>query len=110
MTSEALQAEIEWQVRHEEDPRANSRAIAYRVLTVLRIELRLGVVDDIENHILEIVPFDDSDDDGESFAEDPDYDPHYDRYGVRFPESAPITQDEEEELLAWYPDDLSVSH
>lgn len=110
MSVEAVKAEIDWQVRHESDPRHNSRAIAYRVLTVLRIELALNVVDDIEDQVLEILPLDtNDDDDGESFAEDPDYDPNFDRYGVRMPEAPPLTSAEEEELLALHPDDLSVS-
>lgn len=103
-SQDMIRAEIEWQVAHEGHMESveSVRRLAYRVLTVLGIELRLGIVDDVEGMIKEFNPS--LDDDEDSFAEDPDYDPDYDRYGVRVPECPPLTPDEEEELVVRYPD------
>ncbi len=111
MSERKIQEEIMWQIEGKEhDAYLDPRKFAYRVLTVLGIELSLDNVTTTESYIQETVYWVESidDDDWANWDSSNDFDPNDDRYS--YTELAPPainlppSENYEEELLARFPD------
>lgn len=114
MLDTGIQGEIERQVAgYEKHAQEEPRTFAYRVLTVLGIELKLGTVDGIEEQVIKWVGEPDMREEECIKAHDTDSDEPGD-YLAPFaydyipspplPEQPPLSQEEETELLAQFPD------
>lgn len=112
MASETIRDEILWQIEGiEAQAYAEPRWFAYRVLTVLGMELTLDTINDLEEEVaLQVSYFEDFD----GYDDDPGPNPYYrEDIGyydnmtgdvVPWKSEAPLTDEEETELLAQFPD------
>lgn len=112
MASEAIREEIQWQIEGiEAQAYADPRWFAYRVLTVLGLELTLDTINDLEEEVaLRVSYFEDfdgyDDDSGDHgyYPEDVGYYDNMTGEVVPWKTEAPLTDEEETELLAQFPD------
>jgi hypothetical protein len=113
MTERTIEDEILRQVEgKEEDAYLEPRKFAYRVLTVLGLKLDLDIISSTEQSVQEAVLWveDIDDDDWANWDQDSsnDFNPNDDRYSYTesapSPTEMPLSADQEEELLARFPD------
>lgn len=113
MASETIRDEILWQIEGiEAQAYAEPRWFAYRVLTVLGMELTLDTINDLEEEVAQQVSyFEDydgyDDDDPGPYPYHPEDIGYYDNMTgdvVPWKTEAPLTDEEETELLAYFPD------
>jgi hypothetical protein len=112
MSQEQVREEIAWQIDGiESQAYVDPRWFTYRVLTVLGLELTLDTVNKLEEEVAQQVAyfedFDGYDDDTDGHGFFPDDIGYYDTMTgdvVPWKTEAPLTDEEETELLAQFPD------